>query len=254
MDYEKCLNEFEKYVNKYDLNINEIKYKYNHTLRVVEYAKIICKKEKKLNCDYTLVLVCSLLHDIARFEEWTKYNNWNEIDHGNLGYEILKRNNLIGNFTDNIEEQTIILNVVKFHNKFDIPESLSEKEKRILKVVRDADKLDILATIDEQIEFEKSSNDNWQDKNQVIIAEEIMEDIINERLLKNSLVNNQALLLIKQLTFLYDLNYRTSFKIIYKLNVVDKRLNILRKILINKEQYKIIEIKIKDYLESNIKL
>lgn len=254
MNYENCLNKFEEYVKNYDLTITEIKYKYDHTLRVVNYAKIICESENFSKYDTTLTLICSLLHDISRFEEWMEYNSWSKIDHGDLGYEILNQNDFIKNFSENEEEQKLVLNVVKYHNKYEIPENLSEKEKMILKVVRDADKIDILITQTNKMNFEKKCNDNWQDKEKIIISEEIINNVINEELVKNALVNNIALLLIKQLTFLYDINYRSSFKIIYNLNIVDEKLSVLKELLINKEQYKIIEMKFKDYLESNIKL
>lgn len=254
MNYQNCLKKFEEYVNNYDLTITEIKYKYDHTLRVVDYAKAICENEKFSEEDMTLSLICSLLHDIARFEEWTKYNVWNKIDHGDLGYEILNQNDFIKEFSDDMEVQRMILNVVKYHNKFEIPEELKEKEKMLLKVVRDADKIDILMTQTNKMNFEKKCNDKWEDEQKIIVQSEIIENVINEELVKNSLVNNTALLLIKQLTFLYDINYRSSFKIIYDLNIIDDKLNILKELLIDKEQYKIIEIKFKDYLESNIKL
>ena len=89
MNFDKCLNEFEKYTHMYDLSVKENKYKYEHTLRVVEFAETICNNENFNDEEKNIALICSLLHDIARFEEWTKYNSWNEIDHGDLGYDIL---------------------------------------------------------------------------------------------------------------------------------------------------------------------
>ena len=60
--------------------------------------------------------------------------------------------------------------------------------------------------------------------------------------------------IIFYLSYLFDMNYRTSFKIIYDLKVVDIKLELLKKVMNDDEKYKILEIKAKDYLESNIKL
>ena len=254
MEFEKCLEIFENYVKKYDISIEEIKYKYEHTYRVVEYAKIICEKEKFSSYDKNISLVCALFHDIARFEEWTKYGSWNKIDHGDLGYEILKENNLIDLITDDEKEQEIILNVVKYHNKFSLPDSLNEMEMKVLSVVRDADKIDILNTQTNDKHFEKNNNIYWDEQEKTDLSKTIINNILNEELVDNKLVTNTGILLVKQLTFLFDINYRTSFKIIYNLDIVNKKLNVLKNLIIDDKKYKLIEMKFKDYLESNIML
>ena len=70
----------------------------------------------------------------------------------------------------------------------------------------------------------------------------------------DAIVTNTGILLVKQLTFLFDINYRTSFKIIYNLDIVNKKLNVLKNLIIDDKKYKLIEMKFKDYLESNIML
>ena len=254
MNLQKNINVFNEYLENYDKNITEIKYKYDHTFRVVEYANIICENENFYEKNKELTLICALLHDISRFEEWMRYNSWNKIDHGDLGFEILRENNFISKFTDDIEEQNIILNVVKYHNKFDIPKHLNDIEKKILKVVRDADKIDIMMTQTNKMNFEKKCNENWLEIEKIDIPKEIIDNVVNEELVNNNLVNNNAILLIKHLTFLYDINYRSSFKIIYNLEIVKNKLDSLKELLINEKQYKILEVKFNDYLESNIKL
>ena len=123
MDFDSCLNEFNKYVANYDLKIAENKYKYDHTLRVIEFTKTICKNENFNEEETNIALICSLLHDIARFEEWTKYHSWNEIDHGDLGYEILSNKNYILKFVSD-EYKATVLSTVKYHNKLEIPDMI----------------------------------------------------------------------------------------------------------------------------------
>ena len=67
-------------------------------------------------------------------------------------------------------------------------------------------------------------------------------------------VTNIAEDIIYYLSYIYDINYRSSFKIIYNLNILDIKLELLKMVINDSEKYKIIELKIKDYLESNIKL
>ncbi len=82
MKFDKCLNELKKYKHMYDLSAKENKYKYEHTLRVVEFTETICNNENFNDEEKNIALICSL------------YNSWNEIDYGDLGYDILKNNDL----------------------------------------------------------------------------------------------------------------------------------------------------------------
>ena len=251
MEFSKCLKIFEDYVNQYDRKIKEIDYKYNHTLRVVEYSKIICENEKFNELETKLTIIASLLHDIGRFEQWIKYNSWHSIDHGDLGYEILTKDNFVLKFVEQ-EYAKIILNAVKFHNKYEIPNNVSELEEKVLKVVRDADKIYILLT-QNNMDNKDGYRDDYIKMENIIIDEEYINNILNEKMV--SLKNNDIISgIIRQLSFLFDINYRTTFKIIYNYDIIDKKLSLLKKALKEEKQYKIIEIKIKDYLESNIKL
>lgn len=252
MNFDTCLVEFENYVKNYDLTILENKYKYEHTFRVVDYAKIICENENFNDDEKYYALVACLLHDIARFEEWTKYQSWSKIDHGNLGYEILNTNDYILKYVDE-KNKNVILDSVKYHNKMEIPDLLEPLTKKILRVVRDADKLDILNTQYNPYN-EKSLTLNYDFDTKHDIDDEIMQNFINEKMLPFNQVKNVTEDIIYYLSYIYDINYRSSFKVIYNLNVLDIKLELLKKVLKDEEKYKIIELKIKDYLESNIKL
>lgn len=252
MDFDSCLNEFNKYVANYDLKIAENKYKYDHTLRVIEFTKTICKNENFNEEETNIALICSLLHDIARFEEWTKYHSWNEIDHGDLGYEILSNKNYILKFVSD-EYKATVLSTVRYHNKLEIPDELDDFTLKMLKVVRDADKLDILNTQYNPYN-ENSLTLNLDYSKKYNLNSFIIDNFINEKMLARDKVTNICEDIIFYLSYLFDMNYRTSFKIIYDLKVVDIKLELLKKVMNDDEKYKILEIKAKDYLESNIKL
>lgn len=252
MKFEDCIVEFEKYLKKFDLTIKENKYKYEHTFRVVDLAKIICENENFSTEEKKLALISSLLHDIARFEEWTRYHSWSKIDHGDLGYEILNYNNYILKYVDE-KHKNIVLDSVKYHNKIEIPDTLDKTTKKILKLVRDADKLDILNTQYNPYN-EKSLTLHYDFNTKNDIDNEIVNNFISEKMLPYKEVTNITEDIIYYLSYIYDINYRSSFKIIYNLNILDIKLELLKKVINDNKKYKIIELKIRDYLEANIKL
>ena len=69
-----------------------------------------------------------LLHDIARFEQYTRFQTFSDlksIDHGDYGVEILKQNNYIRKFIDTDEYDNIIFKAIKNHNIFKIEDGLT---------------------------------------------------------------------------------------------------------------------------------
>lgn len=250
MNLEKNIAYFTEYANNFDMNVEEIKYKYNHTLRVVDFAREIIANETNDNLKINLAITGALLHDIARFKEWSTYHSWKDIDHGDLGYEILTKDNFISKFVSD-DNKDVVLKAVKYHNKKLVPDNLSKLEELVLNVVRDADKIDILNTQynNDNVDSLKVSIDDTYD-----VKDEILQRFLKEEQIDYNLVSNHAEYIIYYLSYLFDFNFRTSFKIVYNFDMINEKLKLLKSIINEEDKYKIIKIKILDYLESNIKL
>lgn len=211
------LSKFNQYVKTYDMKNKGIMGKFHHTYRVVEYAK---KIGESLNLDsdqmHTLLL-CSLLHDIGRFEQVTRYNTFKDlksIDHGKLGYDILK-DGLIENFTSDKKEQEIILFSVLNHNKLNISSS-SKNNIFFTNIVKDADKMDIL----------KEQALKVTDKNPMI-KKEMIELLYKRSAINNNLVNNDIDIILRCLGFIFDINYKYTYQFILDEKIIEKKINLL---------------------------
>jgi hypothetical protein len=86
-----------------------------------------------------------LFHDIARFPQFKQYRSFSDadtIDHGDLGVQTLKNENLLDGIAD--EPRALILHAVQHHNKKELPPpGLTAHEEKHLRLIRDADRLDI---------------------------------------------------------------------------------------------------------------
>ena len=94
MDIEKVQKEFIKYTEKYDLSDVNIKRKQEHSIRVMRISKRIAEGMKLTQEEIDIATLIGLLHDIARFEQYTKYHTFKDaesIDHGDLGAEKIGR-------------------------------------------------------------------------------------------------------------------------------------------------------------------
>ena len=144
MNLEKSIQEFIKYTEKYDLNNENIERKQKHSIRVMKISKKIAEGLNLTQEEVDIATLIGLLHDIARFEQYTKYHTFKDsesVDHGELGVEILNRD--IRKYIETDQYDEIIKLAVKNHNKYKIQEDLNLKQKLFAQIIRDADKIDI---------------------------------------------------------------------------------------------------------------
>lgn len=130
--------------------------------------------------------------------------------------EILKRDNYIKNYISNENYVNIIYKAVYEHNKNKISENLSYDEEIFCKIIRDADKLDILETQGNSIQSD------------VICHRKIFENIYNKQCCVNSKDENEADKIIKMLCFIYDINFQYSIRYIKDRNIIHNKLQLLK--------------------------
>lgn len=182
MDIEKAQKEFIKYTEKYDLSDVNIKRKQEHSIRVMRISKRIAEGMKLTQEEIDIATLIGLLHDIARFEQYTKYHTFKDaesIDHGDLGAEILKKD--IKKYIETDEYDELIQLAVKNHNKYKIQEGLTQKQEMFAKIIRDADKLDILY---------ESTCMFWKGRENLVEESKITPEIIEE-FKRNESVDNK---------------------------------------------------------------
>lgn len=207
---EEYIKIFNDYYKKFDDSLWGVSYKYDHTFRVVDFAEQIAKSLKLSDEDIEFAKVCALFHDIARFKQWQDYNTFHDsisFDHGDMGYTILKE---LG-----IDDEIILLST-KYHNKYSVPEDLDDRTKLFANITRDADKLDIM------IEQDRVCNDE-----ELSIDDEII-DAFNNRALthnKKTTVYSDADKIFRNVSFIFDINFKKSMEIIKEKDLVNSKLD-----------------------------
>lgn len=227
INLEKCKEEFIKYTEKFDLENERIKRKQEHSLRVMEDSKKIGESLKLSKEKIELASLIGLIHDIGRFEQYNRNNTYlNEmlLDHANLGVKVLLENDYIKKYIDDEQSIPIILKAIENHNKFKIEDDLSKEELLFSKIIRDADKLDILYEAENifwntQREKENVENGKISIKiEQQFKVEKQVKKLGNER---NDTVDGLLILL----SYIYDINFKETLEIIRKEDYVNKILN-----------------------------
>lgn len=223
INIEKAKEEFINYAKTFDLEDPMIKLKLSHSLRVMEVSNTLAKMMNLNEEDTEIATVIGLLHDIARFEQQTKFHTFKDtesIDHGDFAVEILNKD--IRKYVENDKYDSIIKTAIKNHNKFEIETGLDERELFFCKLIRDADKLDII--YEAAFEFWK---ENVNEVNTSELNENVFNSFKNHELVKRIKGQNYDNFnnVITVIAFIFDINYKESFEIIYTQDYINKILD-----------------------------
>ena len=189
-----------------------------HTHEVCKNIVLIATEQRLSKNEIMLAETVALFHDIGRFSQYEKYKTFRDsisVNHGKLGAEILEQEKLLENLSE--DEQEIVINSVKFHNAFGIPALKNQKTILFLRLIRDADKLDIWRVF---FEYYESSGDekasaaalglpDTPDYSKTVLSRIYKKQLISLTSLRT--LNDFRLL---QLSWIYDLNFKTSFRLL----------------------------------------
>ena len=246
---DRATKEFLNYTDKYLKYGERIKLKVNHTFRVVDLCENIAKSINLSDEYIDLARLVGLLHDIGRFEQWKRFKTYKDsdsIDHADLGEEILKNNNYLRKFIEEDKYDDIILKSVKYHNKYKLPNDLSEDEELFCKIVRDADKIDILYlyTI-KGIELEIDNE----------FSEDIFKSLLEMRNISRKKLSNKTDRLAISLGFIFDMNFIDSFKYLKEKDYYNTIIDMYKNKSNNeklKEQLELVREVINNYIEVRV--
>ena len=250
MNLEKAKKEFEIFANQYDLENERIKRKFGHSFRVMNNSGMIAEylnlsEEKK-----GIAQLIGLLHDIGRFEQEKIYKTFKDsisIDHGDLGVEILKKDDYIRKYITQNKYDNIILKAIKNHNKLFIENGLSEQEMLFAKIIRDADKLDIFY---EGVEMFWLNEEEINKINNSKISRNILEAFEKHISIDKKYMVTETDEIIGFISFIYDINFKYDFEIIKKENYINKILDKFEFIdKKTKEQMQIVRKIANEYIE-----
>ena len=205
-EYEKVKKVFDDYYNKYKNLSKDIDRKYTHSLNVVKLMEELAKRMGLDQKDIILAKEIGLLHDLGRFEQLKRTNSFkdSEFDHANYAVKYLFEEKHIRDFIDDDNNDEIIAKAILYHNKYEVPNSLSEKEKMFANMIRDMDKTDIFYQI--AMNYESQFIDE--------ISKEVLEEFNKGKSISKNIIKTNSDRVLCKLAFVYDYNYNESLDIL----------------------------------------
>ena len=145
IDIAHAKQEFEKYLDEYDREDEQIYLKIEHTYGVVKYAGEIAERMECSREDVELAELIGLLHDIGRFEQIRRFHSFEPgtMDHAVFGADLLfGEEKMIRRFVKDDKFDELIDAAIRKHSDFKLDGIHDTRTLFHAKLIRDADKLD----------------------------------------------------------------------------------------------------------------
>lgn len=224
MNLENAIEKFKKYAQQFKVTDNKVNIKVTHTMGVVKVSEYIARKLNLNEEDIELAKLIGLLHDIGRFEQAVRYDNYDDydtLDHAELGVEILFKNGFIREFIDTDKYDNIIEKAIRNHNKFEIEDGLDERELLFAKIIRDADKTDNFEVKQYQ-DFESL----FKASEQEVQEEKITDDVWNEFLQGRTIISSHRVTnmdkWLSYIAWIYDYNFFPGLQYLKENDCINK--------------------------------
>jgi len=202
--------------------------KYRHSLRVAENAKWIASTLGLPDAERDLAEGCGMVHDIGRFAQYARFGSFRDadtVDHGAEGRRVLEVQDL--SFLPHPGDRERLLLAVEYHNRkgTDIPCGLSPGQDRLLRLIRDADKLDIM-----EIVLREVASDGFQGLPDMLphirLCRELSLDVLREAARTKSVSSGNLStvgdFLVMLATWFYDLNFPPTLQLAVRRNVLGR--------------------------------
>jgi len=224
-----------------------------------EHTRHVCGNMRRITEDMSLegtkrmlAETIALFHDIGRFPQYAKYKTFRDsisVNHAVLGTEVLSRGGVLGVLPEH--EQRLILQAVKFHNAYTIPDIPDNDALLFMKLIRDADKLDIWRVFVEYLALPEKDRPSAAGQGLPDIPEysgNVLSCVMNRRMASLSTVKTLNDFILMQLSWVYDLNFRTSFILLRERNYLKRLISSLP----STEAIGRLSLLLEDYLKERI--
>lgn len=214
-----------------DEDQRNIAIKRDHTHEVCRNALQIARDLGLPERDVLLAEAIALLHDVGRFPQYRHYRTFDDsisVNHAALSVKVLLETNALQGLPE--RDRDLIVHAVTLHNVFSLPEGLDETILLFARLIRDADKLDVMRVV---IEFFGQDKESRAGAVGLGLPDEpgystvVLASLARKEMAKKSdltTLNDFKLLL---LAWLYDFNFASSLRMVLERRYIERLIGLL---------------------------
>jgi hypothetical protein len=167
----------------------------------------------------------ALCHDVGRFPQYRQYRTFNDpvsVNHAALAVETLQQETVVQDLPT--AERELLLQAVALHNVFQLPGGLRPELRRLVLLIRDADKLDIWRVLIEHCTapaHERASAVTWELPVTGNCSPRALEEVMARRMVNRSLLATADDFKLLQLSWVFDLHFREAFAILTERDYIE---------------------------------
>jgi hypothetical protein len=227
---------FDAYTNRFfgqDDYVNlHLRLKQEHTRRTREEILYLAGRLALDDNQMRIAETVALLHDVGRFPQFAKYRTYNDVksvNHCCLGVEVLAQEGVLESLDS--QEKEWIRTAVAHHGRKDLPADLNGQGLLFLKLIRDADKLDILRIVTEI--YRRHKDDPGKHSFEIELPDEprvspqVLEAVLAGQLIEYRSLRTLNDIRLCQIGWVYDLNFTASLERFKAVNLLDELLSYL---------------------------
>ncbi len=167
----------------------------------------------------------ALFHDVGRFPQYQQYKTFRDsisTNHAALGASVLIEKDVLRDLPE--RERQLILRAVTLHNVFAVPEKLDEESLLLVRLIRDADKLDIWRVF---VDYYAS---HGEDRASAVAlglpdtaeySKEVIASVFKRQMVHLSSLGTLNDFRLLQLAWIFDLNFPRSLQLVLERSTIE---------------------------------
>ncbi len=248
---------FDEYVTGFygeDRYVNaNLKLKQDHTYRTRDEMLLLASQLGLNIRQLRTAETIAIFHDIGRFEQFVRYRTYNDVrsvDHCRLALQIIHNTHVLEPLEQ--REIQIIEAAIEYHGALELPDNLDGETLLFAKLIRDADKIDILNIVTDYYgKFIENPKDfplelEFPDTKEYSL--EVLSDVLNGRRTEYNKLRTLNDMKLLQLGWVYDVNFAATLKRIKQRELLEK----LVRFLPDTEDIKNAQKRVLAYIEDRI--
>ena len=192
--------------------------KAEHTRKVCEAIVNIGRSLDLSREDLCIAEASALLHDIGRFEQYRQYRTFSDYrseDHAALGVKIIQASRAVDGLGPAVAD--IVVWAVRYHNRAVLPVGEEARRLFFLKLLRDADKIDIWRVVTDY--YQNAGNSRKRSIELDLPDIDLVSDPVYESLMNGKIAQMADLKTLNdfkllQIGWVYDINFPRTFQMV----------------------------------------
>ncbi len=200
--------------------------KEEHTDRVRANALLIADGLGLTGRDRTLAELAGLFHDVGRFPQYRDYRTFRDsasVNHAAIGAKVLIEQRVLETLQE--EDRNSLVRAIALHNVFTIPPGVDDRTLLFLKIIRDADKLDIWQVFINYFILHPSERPSAAGlglPDDPTYSSGILQNLRKQEMVRLDDLRTLNDFKLLQLAWIYDLNFTPSFRLLRERDIVPR--------------------------------